>query len=119
PSLCAIYPAAAGGGERRLALALQLTLMPEPFFKTDVCAGGGPAAPPFAPTAPPITGARRGSGQRGHGALLSLQSALAQRLPHAVGDGDHAGSDHELGAHEDQRARAAHDPAPVLDEPPD
>src|SRR5712675_3389461 len=47
---------------------------------------------------------------------IHAASALAQRLPHAVGGRHHAGADHELGAHEDQRARPAHDPAFGLDE---
>jgi tripartite-type tricarboxylate transporter receptor subunit TctC len=67
----------------------------------------------------------RDSGMRGGRSRRSLHSsglrvasgsALAERLPHPVGGRHDARSDHELGAHEDHRARPPHHPTVGFDE---
>src|SRR5205085_8365514 len=49
-------------------------------------------------------------------ALIAARLFLAERLPHAVRGRDRAFADDEFAAHEDERARAAHDTAAGLDE---
>src|SRR5258708_9404360 len=48
--------------------------------------------------------------------MANLASRRAQCLPYAIAGRDHALADHEVGAHEDERARAAHDLAARFDE---
>src|SRR5882672_1343152 len=48
--------------------------------------------------------------------MANLASRRAQCLPYAIVGRDHTLADHELGAHEDERARAAHHLAARFDE---